>query len=180
MLRVAIILILTLHIFGSCSPEIDKHVLSQIDITEIFNDGTDIPRRAQILKILNQIANHPTVDAQYIGIGSTQSTQFQRFIWLKTVATDEELIKMTNHNSGNVRAYSFKALCERNSIVCKSILERHLTDTTQIVTRAGCIGATEQINVFFLKCLSKELTEYQFEKYKAEISTYTKNINRIF
>src|SRR5687768_5695488 len=71
------------------------------------------PQRATITELVNQIANHPTVDQQLTGIGIV-SKQYKRFEALASKATDEELTQLTTDPNVNVRAYAFWALAKRN------------------------------------------------------------------
>ena len=168
-------------IVTSCTPKKDKYSFSQLEISEILATNDDSAGKRPFKKIVNQIAFHPTVDGGAVGIAGTQSEQYRRFLWLKQFATDEELIQLTKNPNGNVKAYSFMALCDRNSNFCKQVLEQRLADKTQFHHLSGCIQMPEYVNVFYLNYISGKLSSKEIDIYKKEISKhFTAEIGNLY
>lgn len=171
-IKISIIyLLLVVSMTISCKPGKEYYPYGQIDLSGIFMKGGDSSDRKWILKNkVNQIAINPTVDGQAVSITGMQTEQYRRFQWLKQFATDEELTNLTKNPSGNVKAYSFMVLCDRNSLFCKEILEQRLSDKTQFQHYSGCLQMPEYINIFYLRYLSVKLSSGEVARYKNEIS----------
>lgn len=127
-------------------------------------------RLAYLEKITRDISLCSTVDAAAVGFGGVQSEQYERFLLLRKIANDEELIQLTKSANGNVKAYAFLALAERNYPNCNELLQQHIKDTTSFQYRSGCIGGTRFINVFYLNSLQNKLTSSEVACYKTQIS----------
>jgi hypothetical protein len=98
-----------------------------------------ILRRACLEKIIREMSVYPSVDCAAVVIGGVRTEQYQRFLWLKKIATDQELVQLTNVENGNVKAYAFWALTDRNYANCKALFEQHLKDTTSFEYLLGCM-----------------------------------------
>src|SRR5690606_8132332 len=71
--------------------------------------------------------------------------QWDNFEKLKKIASNEELIALTNHPNGVVRCYSFWALSHRKNVDLFSIVKNHLRDYEIIKTQFGCIQSKQMV-----------------------------------
>ncbi len=56
------------------------------------------------------------MESEYIGFAGSKSDEYQRFQKLKSIASDEELKNLINHENPIIRTYSYLSLIERNLI----------------------------------------------------------------
>lgn len=107
---------------------------------------------------INQIADSIAADNQYkssgVGYGGVRTSQWERFVTLKDIATNEELRQLTNHTNSVVRCYSFQALAERQDSMTFSILLNHLKDNEYISTFRGCIVSGTTVGDFFVNVVT--------------------------
>ncbi|MDO7876468.1 hypothetical protein Q5H93_17115 [Hymenobacter sp. ASUV-10] len=96
--------------------------------------------RPAIQKLARAIAADSTVDAERVGRGGVETEQYRRYKQLLALATDAELLTLTDHRSPAVRCYAYQSLCQRNSLSVLSTLRKHECDTTMIKARVGCFG----------------------------------------
>lgn len=106
--------------------------------------------RPEIEKIVKGIAKDNVLKSSGVGIAGAKTDQWDRYISLKTKATNEELINLTDNENGVVRCYSFQALATRKNIDLLPILTKQLTDTTTITTFQGCIISDQMVGDFFI------------------------------
>ena len=111
------------------------------------------------------------MDGKAVSIDGHQSLQYKQFLLLKNFATEDELVELINHKSGNVKAYAFEALCDINSNRCKKVFEQHLSDKTKIQEFSGCIQFEKYINIFYFELLSKKLNPKEIANYKKRLAT---------
>ena len=133
------------------------------------NDTTEI--RESILCIADEISKYRAVDVSHVGYVGFRSKQYERFYSLTQIATDNELIVLTDHKDEKVRAYTFWALGKRNYSDIKIILEKHLTDTASFVFHQGCVFRSQKVNYFFLDILTpNRVDEFCFKLTTQEVS----------
>ena len=99
--------------------------------------------------IINQMAVYPTFDEKHVGFTGHVSPQYSRFVRMNELATDTELIRLTNHQSVNVRAYAMWALAKRQHPRLKALINSKITDTALLDHFAGCLIMNESINSFY-------------------------------
>ncbi|NCT18998.1 MAG: hypothetical protein GW771_12285 [Flavobacteriia bacterium] len=110
----------------------------------------------EIDKIVKGIAKDNMLKSAGVGIAGARTDQWDRYIALKTKATNEELINLTDSENGVVRCYSFQALATRKNINLLPILIKHLTDTTTITTFQGCIISDQMVGDYFLDVVTPQ------------------------
>jgi len=133
--------------------------------------------RKSILRIAIKISKYKTVDDRAVGFAGLMTDQYNRFYSLMQLATDNELITLTDHKNEKVRAYAFWALAKRNFSDIKIILEKHLCDTTSFDFYAGCLQTPQRVNYFFLDILTpNHVDELCFKLTENEIKSYYKRI----
>ena len=113
--------------------------------------------RSEIEKTVKQIANYKRVDDMYIGYTGSVSFQFYQFLILTRMATDNELIHLSNHPSPVVRVYAFWVLIKRKNRKIKTLLAKHLDDSSSFSYFSGCIMSVRKVNEFCIYLAKKKL-----------------------
>lgn len=121
--------------------------------------------------LINEIGSYPTVDYKAVGYGWTESPQYERFENLMSIATDSQLVKLTDFFNPTVKAYAFWALVIRHNINVRSILERHINDKQSFQLLSGCLSETKKINEWFFNLAKSVLTVEEIEKYSTIIKS---------
>jgi hypothetical protein len=121
--------------------------------------------------IINDIGSYPTVDAGEIGYLGSTSAQYNKFVTLMSIATDSQLIVLTNYFNPNVKAYAFWALVIRRHVAVKRILEEHINDKCFFQYRSGCMSESMKINEWFLGLAAQVLTNDEIKKISAAIKS---------
>lgn len=102
----------------------------------------------------NAIAKHNMLNSAAVGIAGVKTEQWKRFERLSRIATDKELVALTDHRNAVVRCYAFEALLKRKHIDPFPILLRHLSDTAYVSTLNGCFGRERKAGDIFLEELT--------------------------
>ena len=110
-----------------------------------------IPMSKKTRRIVNEIAKKNTLDAAAVGIAGGRSEQFKNFMLLSKKATKEEIIGLTNHPNGVVRAYAMWAIVEDTTINPIPILSKHLHDYEEINYLVGCVGRKETVGTMMFE-----------------------------
>jgi hypothetical protein len=76
--------------------------------------------------------------------------QYDFFDQLKTHASKEELIELTDHPNGAVRCYAFWALSYDQHTNLLPIVLKHINDDESVETQFGCIGSRTKVGDFFI------------------------------
>lgn len=139
------IIFLSLIIFCSCKKQ-EQNVLEFQEIT--FENAP------KLNKIIKEIEHGNRVESQYIGEGGSPSALYKKYKSLKNIATKNQLIALTDHKNSSVRCYAFKALNETNPSEAFSILLKHLTDTSRVITTNGCIGGISYVGDIYLNSVN--------------------------
>jgi len=91
-----------------------------------------------------------------VGIDGRRPEQWDRFDLLRTKASDQELIALTDDTNAVVRCYAFQALAEKNYVDVYPIVICHLSDTATVRTINGClIGSKKAGDLMLDKVYSK-------------------------
>lgn len=89
----------------------------------------------------------------YAAKPETNNKYFKLYKRLKSKATNQELIALTNSKSEIIVVYAFNILHSRNYEGLKDIFLNHVSDTTWFWTAGGCTGFVDRINWFMLRRL---------------------------
>jgi hypothetical protein len=81
----------------------------------------------------------------FLGIPPQPSGQWNRYLSLSSLATNEELVVLTKHAIPTVRCYSFLSLVKREDPRICEVLQRLLSDTAEVSTVAGCIVVRKSV-----------------------------------
>lgn len=127
---------------------------------------------SNINEIVKGIETKNRVEAQSIGLSNKPSKQWNKYEQLKKTATEEQLIRLTNHKNSVVRCYAFQALAERNSTHIFNILLKHLHDTTTVETINGDMGCEMYVGDYFIEVVTPNYIDkklYKLSKIEREI-----------
>ena len=130
-----------------------------------------------ILRIAKKIAKYKTVDDNAVGFAGRTTEQYKRLLSLTQLASDNELVILTDHANEKVRAYAFWALAKRKYSNILQILEKHLGDTSTIEFYSGCMMTPKRVNYFYLDVLTPtHIDEDSFKLTTQEINKYYRKI----
>lgn len=121
------------------------------------------PPSSPISEIVKDIAKTNVLMGSAVGIAGNRSEQWDRYEVLRSKATDDELLSLTNDTNTVVRCYAFQALAEKNYVDVSPVVIRHLSDTATVHTLFGCLGGSEKVGDFMLrKVYSKCGNDYNY------------------
>ena len=109
------------------------------------------------LKYSKLIADGSMVQDNAVGFGGVKPRQAYYFDSLKMNSTEYELVMLTNHPSGTVRCFAFRALVNLNSTEITGVLRLHENDTTIISSQSGCMVMSLSVFNFMLYEITDEL-----------------------
>jgi len=113
--------------------------------------------RAQSLdEIVLEIETKNVVD--YVFNKDTGSSPFasQSYINLDKNANNDDLVTLTSHKNGAVKAIAFLALTHRKYNNIYNIILQQLKDTTRVSTRIGCVVSCQYATDYFIMLSSRE------------------------
>lgn len=111
-------------------------------------DWTEI--RKNIKDTILSIEQQGDVSARFIGYNAHESKQYHRGRWFMDNASSYELKKLINYENGAVKAYSFKALLERNDNNIYSYIVDSYDDETIVYSQSGCVGQEFSLFEFYI------------------------------
>lgn len=117
----------------------------------------------KLTRLIQEIAKENTITGSAVGFSGETPEQWKRFEKLTEIASNKELINLTDNSNGTVRCYAFHALCLRNDSSCFSILLDHLTDNEYVYTFFGCIQDGEPAGDYFFDCCYVGFNENSFK-----------------
>jgi len=101
--------------------------------------------RDSILLHSTQIAEDSIVESEHIGRAGTQSLQFLRFTRILAIASDTQLMDLTDHASPAVRLYAYYGLTWKNPSLLVEALRNHLDDSARVETLNSCFHTTSAV-----------------------------------
>lgn len=123
-------------------------------------------KRKMVFDLAYDLAKSNQVVCKYVGIDGHISYEYKKYEKLKQLASDSDLVILTSSKSPVIKAYAFEILCSRNYKNIVEVFETNINDTNSFSSYCGCIGITEHINAYFLRCISNFITASAYEKYK--------------
>jgi hypothetical protein len=122
-----------------------KSLILVIILFGLFSCKTNnaIKIRKEVSALANKIASDKIVYGPNVGYGGQEPKQWVYFLQLRSLASENELIKLTENSNPVIRCYAFKALVMNKSSKAFEILFKHLTDNSKVDTFYGCIQDTE-------------------------------------
>lgn len=107
-------------------------------------------------KIVKEIAKVNELMGSAVYESFKRPKQWDNFELLEKQATNDELLKLTDHPNGVVRCYSFWALVNKDYPNLFSLIKKHFNDDEIVDTQFGCIGSEEKVGDFFIKMISND------------------------
>lgn len=104
-------------------------------------------------EIVNAIAKGNSVESSHFG------KQWKRYEQLKKLATDAELVTLTDHKNPAVRCYAFRALAAKQSDQTFKVLVKHLNDASVVSTQSGCIVMDQFVGDYFIYVVNPDYAE---------------------
>jgi hypothetical protein len=131
----------------------------------VSSDTVRIKKKNDILSFVDCIASVGQVENKSVGFGGGQSDSYNCFIELNKIASDNDLIMLTQHLKPSVRCYAFWALCKRNYKDIRIVLTPMLKDTASINYQSGCIVMGSNVVNFCLDILTPEMIDNECLKF---------------
>ncbi len=128
-------------------------------------NGHVTPQSA-IDSLVTDIAIENMLNDEGVGIGWSQNDQWERYIKLSEVATEEALVKLTDHENAVVRGYSFQALAKNKSSQVFPILINHLADTATVTSFSGCFKTDQMLGDYLIDVVTidkNDTTTYKLD-----------------
>ena len=152
---VIFLFIISFSCFTSCESDNSNSVKLLIE----NNDTLRMQRKNNILTFVDCIASNGQVENNSIGFGGGQSASYNCFLELNKIASDQDLIVLTQHLKPTVRCYAFWALCKRKYKDIRTVLTPMLKDTASIHYQSGCIVMGDNVVNFCLDILTPEMID---------------------
>lgn len=88
--------------------------------------------------IVEEMAKHNVYEYGKLGYTGLKSKQFDRYLKLMEIATDDQLLRLMEHSNVVVRVYAYQA-CEKRGIdIPADILSKFRRDNSKVKTINGC------------------------------------------
>lgn len=116
---------------------------------------------ASTSSIVEDIAKTNVLMGSAVGIDGGRPKQWDTYEALRSMATDKELLSLTDDTNGVVRCYAFQALAERKAIDLFPVLLQHLSDTATVQTMYGCLAGYMKVGDFFLETITERNGDYR-------------------
>ena len=101
--------------------------------------------RQEVLDTVREIDSDNFISGGIVGIAGKQPLQFERCAWLRTHATDEELILLIKYPSGAVKISAFEGLYQRGRKEVPQIMLELSEENNRVYYLTGCSGYPIQI-----------------------------------
>lgn len=141
-----------------------------------FNYQPDHIANKEVIKIADEMSS--SLEDAYIGVAGSKSAHYTQFEKLIQIATEPELVELTNHPNPAVRCYSFLGLVKLKSKKVKTILEVHVKDTEKLDYTQGCIVSSYTVIQFMLVLITNAQENEKYDLLsKEEIEILKKKAN---
>ena len=159
-------------IFLSCGINFDSARTS-------FNISDDDIRQ-EVIDTVKEVANSNILMSDAVGIAGIKPVQYERFEFLYTTATEDELLKLMDYPNGVVKGYTFWALAKMRSDSLESIIENHIGDTDTILSQSGCLLFSYPVIDFMIEVVTPgrvdidclKLSEDKLERLRKSRNSY--------
>jgi len=165
------LLILAILIFGYSCNNSNNEI--QTPKTEAFDPYSEILNKADLL------ISKDTVEGKTIGTcWARESLIYKQFKEIDTLCGEAELIKLTDHEKPNIRAYAFWFLAKRKYKDIGSILKKLNNDNAEITLRYKSEQWIYKLNNFCYFVLSQNDFDNSTIKYnEKELKEFTSEVN---
>jgi len=104
--------------------------------------------------IVSKIIEYGEITGQAVGYSGMKPKQWDNFTSLRKNASEQELLRLTEHTNPVVKCYAFDLLVNTRNKNSFNILKKHLQDTTYVSVQYGCIGSMIRVNDYYIKSMS--------------------------
>ncbi len=137
----------------------------------------DRVRRAEVsVREWNDPTNYNSSYNEFVFYQQQRKYQVRHFRDMADLATEEDLLKLTEHSNGVVRCYAFWALLEQQYPKSFDILLKHLTDNERIKTLDDKDIRIFKVGDLFIELMTKDQIAYDLLAMNAE---ETRRLGRI-
>ncbi len=120
-----------------------------VSFNSVYSQTSKLELREEVRVIVDSIAIENTLMGSAIGYAGIKPDQYKRFEKLKSIASQNELIGLTEHKNPTVRCYAFWALAE-SDFRTYDIIKAHIQDKDYVRTSFGCTRSSTTVGDFFL------------------------------
>lgn len=99
----------------------------------------------RVKNAVERIDNYGIMQDDIPGLGAKVCPQWENYKVLKSVASINDLIALTDYKNPVVRCYAFYALAEQKYKNIYPLLLKHLYDTDIVNTESGCCGERKKV-----------------------------------
>ena len=154
-----LLLILILGVFCNCENK-----------KETYKYNENLKVRDEIQKLVTDLAVGANISER-----ETNAAVNKEFQELLDIASDKDLVDLTDHKDPTIRCYAFRGLAERNYPKVKDIFANHMNDLA-IVTRSYFnTSTTMDVRSYYLEHLHPALKQ----KYKFTMEEYVAMIRKL-
>ena len=83
-----------------------------------------------------------------VGFSNSASSQYQRFIFLTSMASTKDLIMLaTKHKNPVVRLYAYQALKKKNIDIPASLADKFKSDQDEVISLQGCLAENTKVHL---------------------------------
>ncbi|TGD59784.1 hypothetical protein [Flavobacterium humi] len=154
-----LLLILILGIFCNCEKK-----------KEIYKYNENLKVKDEIQKLVTDLAIGANIYEM-----ETNSDSNKEFKELLAVATDEDLVGLTDHKDPTIRCYAFRGLAERDYPKVKEIFMDHMNDLAIVTRSYFATSTTMDVRSYYLEHLHPALNQ----KYKFTSDEYVDMIKEL-
>lgn len=120
------------------------------------------PHSKIVTQLVKEIATDNVLQGPAVGVAGKRPEQWDRFEALKSTASDDELLALTDDTNAVVRCYSFTALAQKNTVDLLPVVLKHLADSAVIHTFFGCLKSSQRTGDFFLETVTANYDSTSF------------------
>lgn len=177
--RIQFLFVLTLLLFTSCNDVKDTpdppETKTKSKITQTYSE---IQVSDSLRPIVDTLVAYNSIDDEGVGYSGSKPITYKTFEKLNQIASDDELIRLTNHFSPAVRGYSFWGLVERNHPAIKEIALNHTQDAAVVDRMSGCTEYPVGLNEFLLATLIDNCRNPDFHVSPEDIAEIEAKMNQ--
>ena len=120
------------------------HVVSHLALdTSILKNSF---KKTNFNKLISDIASYGRVEFGPVGYSATITQQYNRYLKLVSIATDSQLVNLTDHFSATVKVYAAAILYARKYQGFDIIYNKLVNDRQLFSLASGCIVESKRID----------------------------------
>ena len=104
--------------------------------------------KPNLKKLVSDIASYGRVEFGPVGYQATTTKQYDRYLKLLSIATDSQLVVLTDHPSATVKVYAASILCVRKYEKFDKIYNKLINNRQFFSLASGCIVESMRIDIW--------------------------------